>query len=52
MKVGSDDAMKDRLDDVNIEIHCLNEPDHTMMSMSSYGKVLWKKLMIKKSNLE
>ena len=31
------DAIKGRLDDVKIEIHCLKEPNYTMMLMSSYG---------------
>ncbi len=37
MDVDSVDAMKGRLGDVNVEIHFLEEPDYTMMLMSSYG---------------
>ena len=36
-EVGAADAIKGQLDDVTIEIHCLKEPNHTMMLMSSYG---------------
>ena len=36
-EVGAVDAIKGRLDDVTIEIHCLKEPNYTMMLMSSYG---------------
>ena len=35
--VGTVDAMKGKLDDVAVEIHCLKEPDYTMMLMASYG---------------
>ena len=34
---GAVDAIKGRLDDVTIEIHCLEEPNYIMMLMSSYG---------------
>ena len=36
-EVGAVDAIKGRLDDMTVEIHCLKEPNYTMMLMSSYG---------------
>ena len=36
-EVGSVDAMKGKVDGVNVEIHWLKVPDYTMMLMSSYG---------------
>ena len=36
-EVGSVDTRKGKLDGVNVEIHCLKEPDYVMMLMSSYG---------------
>ena len=36
-EVGAVDAIKGRLDDMTIKLHCLKEPSYTMMLMSSYG---------------
>ena len=36
-KVGAVDMIKSQLDDVTIKIHCLKEPNYTMMLMSSHG---------------
>ena len=38
-EVGSVDAMKGKLDGMNVEIHCLKESDYTMMLMSSYWRL-------------
>ena len=35
--VGYVDAIKCSLEGVDVEIHCLKEPDYVMMLMSSYG---------------
>ena len=37
LEVGTVDAMKGSLDGVNVQVHCLKEPEYVMMLMSSYG---------------
>ncbi len=37
LEVGTVDAMKGSLDGVNVQVHCLKEPEYAMMLMSSYG---------------